>query len=303
MISFRYHLVSIVAVFFALAIGLLMGTTVINQGVIARLNAETDAAAARSRNLREALDRTEEQLTDLQRFGDDVEAFFLDGQLLDRQIVLVTAQGVDAQQVGGVRTALERSGADITAVVIVSGRMALTDATAEEDLAELLEAPAGTPEDLTAAAGEALGARLAAGAEAFGPDPLQELVDAQFVTVEGTPEGGIAAVGGSDQSIVVLSGDDQEPVVDPEAFLVPLVRATVAGGEPVAAGETEETVYPFVPLLRADGALADRIVTVDNADTVPGRLAVVLGLRRLLETGEGGHYGVKDGAPSLLPPR
>lgn len=91
--------------------------------------------------------------------------------------------------------------------------------------------------------------------------------------------------------------------MDPEAFLVPLVRATVAGEEPVAAGETEETVYTFVPLLRADGAIADRIVTVDNADTIPGRLAVVLGLRRLLETGEGGHYGVKDGASSLLPAR
>lgn len=303
MISFRYHLVSIVAVFFALAIGLLMGTTVINQGVIARLNAETDAAAARSRNLREALDRTEQELSDLRRFGDDVEAFFLDGQLLDRQIVLVTAQGVDAQQVGGVRTAIERSGADIAAVVIVSGRMALTDGTAEEDLAALLEEEPGTPEDLTAAAGEVLGARLAAGADGLGPDPLQELVDAQFVSVEGAPEAGIEAVGGSDQSIVVLSGDDQEPVVDPDAFLVPLVRAMVEGGESVAAGETEETVYPFVPLLRANGDLGDRIVTVDNADTVPGRLALVLGLRRLLETGEGGHYGVKDGAPSLLPNR
>jgi hypothetical protein len=33
-----------------------------------------------------------------------------------------------------------------------------------------------------------------------------------------------------------------------------------------------------------------------------GRIAVVLGLRDLLETpGHGGHYGVKPGATSLIP--
>ena len=34
MISLRYHLVSIVAVFLALALGVVVGTTVVNQGIV-----------------------------------------------------------------------------------------------------------------------------------------------------------------------------------------------------------------------------------------------------------------------------
>ena len=34
MVSFRYHVVSIVAVFLAIGLGILMGTTVVRQGVV-----------------------------------------------------------------------------------------------------------------------------------------------------------------------------------------------------------------------------------------------------------------------------
>ena len=44
MISFRYHLVSIIAVFLALVLGIVMGTTVIKQGVITSLRMSVEAA-------------------------------------------------------------------------------------------------------------------------------------------------------------------------------------------------------------------------------------------------------------------
>ena len=87
-----------------------------------------------------------------------------------------------------------------------------------------------------------------------------------------------------------------------EFVLEPLAASLAVAGRPVVATETVDTAYPFVPLVRGDGVVNGRLVTVDNADTMVGRIAVVLGLRDLLETpGHGGHYGVKPGATSLIP--
>ena len=40
MINFRFHLVSLVAVFLALGLGILVGSTVIDQGIVNRLDSE-----------------------------------------------------------------------------------------------------------------------------------------------------------------------------------------------------------------------------------------------------------------------
>jgi hypothetical protein len=44
------------------------------------------------------------------------------------------------------------------------------------------------------------------------------------------------------------------------------------------------------------------VVTVDDLDGSMGGAALVLGLDELLATGEGGAYGIKDGARLLPPP-
>ena len=109
-------------------------------------------------------------------------------------------------------------------------------------------------------------------------------------------------VGVGDQSVVFLAGGAQDPSVDMKGFLMPMVSEIVGENRPVVAAETMVTFYQFVPLLRDDGSLDNRLVTVDDADTVPGRVAVVLGLRDLLlSPGRGGDHGVKSGATALIP--
>jgi hypothetical protein len=46
---------------------------------------------------------------------------------------------------------------------------------------------------------------------------------------------------------------------------------------------------------------SDGTVTVDDLDQTMGGAALVLGLEELLATGNGGAYGVKDGAEPLPP--
>ena len=108
-------------------------------------------------------------------------------------------------------------------------------------------------------------------------------------------------LGSPGQVVVVLSGGQgDEPVPAPEAFAVPLVETLAGLGRSVGAGESLATQFPFVALVRATGR--DGVVTVDDLDQAAGGSALVLGLDRLLSTGEGGDYGVKDGAEPLPPP-
>jgi hypothetical protein len=300
LISFRYHLVSIVAVFFALALGMLMGTNLLNQGVIEELQRQTDAAKARANNLREELDRVDDELTTLQTLTGDIEDLILDGKLADRETVIVTADGVDVALVADARDALERAGAEIVGLIFVTPRIGLEDDAARSDLAGIVGGSASDPtEALATEAGAAFGQRLVDGSDGFGLDVLAELSGSGFVSVRGQTD--LTTIGGSDQVLVALAGDDDEPSADPVPFLMSMLDEVVQGGGAAAAAEVTDPAYQFVSLVRDLPELDGNVVTVDNGDSAPGRLGLVLGLERLLQTGQGGDYGI-DGDLPLIPP-
>ena len=73
MISFRYHLVSIVAVFLALALGVVMGTTVVKQGVIDELRSRTDSALKTTHTLQQQVKELNDELKTLTTFSSQAE--------------------------------------------------------------------------------------------------------------------------------------------------------------------------------------------------------------------------------------
>ena len=97
MISFRYHLVSIVAVFLALGLGILAGTTVINQQVVKGLKSRTKAAERDVASYRRQLFDIRDQVGDLQGFIKDATPFLIDGKLAGQQVVLLTQDGSDQE--------------------------------------------------------------------------------------------------------------------------------------------------------------------------------------------------------------
>jgi hypothetical protein len=129
---------------------------------------------------------------------------------------------------------------------------------------------------------------------------LTRLLSGGFLAPVGAPPGAatLEEIGAPGQVVLVLSGGEAEdPALPPEAFAVPLVEALAELGSPVAAGESLLATVPFVPLVSGEG-----VVTVDDLDQAMGGAALVLGLDRLLATGEGGDFGAKDGAEPLPPP-
>src|SRR5688572_1749877 len=99
MINFRFHLLSLVAVFLALAVGIVMGTTVINEAIVDglhnRINAvEDDADAQEADNNR--LSDDNERLRD---YIDATAEFAVSSRLDHVAVAVVAERGVDEEAV------------------------------------------------------------------------------------------------------------------------------------------------------------------------------------------------------------
>jgi hypothetical protein len=152
-----------------------------------------------------------------------------------------------------------------------------------------------------------LATRLATGSTTVTDKPpgdvLLQLLDGGFLVSDPTVKAAdLSTIGGDGQVIVLLAGGPSQPAVPPEDFLIPVAQGLVKQGTSVAAGEAAASSYDFVGPLRDDGTADGKaMVTVDNADEPVGGLAMVLGLRDLMLSGQGGNFGFKRGAGDLYP--
>lgn len=311
MIPWRYHLVSIMAVFLALGLGVVVGTTVINPGLVKNLNNQTDGLKRELRDLRLNVLDLRSQLDTMSAFGDEALPYLVDARLTGEQVVIVTEEGVNAQAISEARRALELSGAEILTTLTVRSTMAAESPAGQRELATLLGLPQTTPAaELMAEAARALGERLAkdpGGALSGGLDPLGELLSQGFLTssAPGISNATLGDIGGRGQLVVTIGGGAVDELSPPSAaFLEPLVIELIAAGVVTGAGESLGAADAFVADLRSavDDSSAAPLVTVDNVDLPVGGSAMVLGLGDAIAQGAGGDYGVKDGASRLLPP-
>lgn len=120
MINFRYHVVSLTAVFLALAVGLVLGSTVLNGPMLDALESRVNTMGRENSQLREQVAFLEEEVNREQVWADEAAPALLAGTLTGRRVgLLVTPAGRD--YAAGVAEKLELAGA------IITGTVALTD--------------------------------------------------------------------------------------------------------------------------------------------------------------------------------
>ncbi|MGZ4126262.1 MAG: copper transporter [Actinomycetota bacterium] len=311
MISFRYHVFTIVAIFLAVALGIAVGNAYVQPKLINQLRNQTntlraDLAQERSRN---------SQLTDQNQgllAATDILPMLDGGELADRPVVVVTQDGADPDVLASTTAALDQANANVVAVVSVTDRMLPSGDQPHADLAQLLGVPSsGTPVDIARAAAERLAERLVTGPPRRGAQPgagdlLDQLLRGQYLRFPSgyhLSEGGLTNVGGKDQTVIVLSGSADGLALSPDSFMVPLVVSLVRRDASVAAGESASSVDGFVETLRSNAEVdGSTLVTVDDLAWPIGGAALVLGLERSLSLGQGGDYGVRGGAEAPIPP-
>ncbi|WP_432837269.1 copper transporter [Dactylosporangium sp. CA-092794] len=306
MINFRYHVVSLAAVFLALAIGLVVGTAAANGPLTENLNDQVTKLTDDKQQLRDDLEQSRAELKKNADFANEVAPMLLTGKLTGKNVLLIRLDGSDASDVGtaadGVGTMLGTAGAKVVGTVTVKEKF--TAPASNSLLLDLAETSA--PPSISGA----LPTR------ADGVETTAALLAAVLVGRAGTPqvEGARTVLSAYEaQGFVGLDGDFKVPA---EAVII-LAGAPASGkdakdrntaaltltsrfdlaGRVVVAGLT---AGGLVSSVRGDASIAKSVSTVDNAVTAYGQVAAVMALVERIG-GKTGHYGIGDGASSLLP--
>jgi hypothetical protein len=278
--SARYHATSLIAVFLALAVGILIGAEF---GGDALTNTRKDLEHSLVGNLQDARSRADELSAQLNRsneFGERVYPVLTRERLQGRRIGIVALGGLPGDITGDVEDALAPTGARIVGVGVVREPVDINGLAG--DLAKTRFADLRRNPDALGELGTGLGRQLVLGGT------LPEVVRSQlFSRASGT-------FGALDGVIVVRN---QPPDMGPaqQAKANQLEAAVMSGmtatRTPVVGVETTGTEPSSVSFFQGND-----LSSVDDVDLTAGQLAMVFAM-----LGAEGSFGVKGSADRLLP--
>ena len=145
MIDFRYHLVSIVAVFLALAVGIVLGSTELRGAALSALDRTSNALSQKLDAANNENSALQQEVSGDQAFAQAAEPVLLSHLLDGKRAVVITAPGAPSAVVNGITTALGDAGATVSGQVALSAKFADTSASNLSLLDQLTQrvAPSG----------------------------------------------------------------------------------------------------------------------------------------------------------------
>lgn len=302
MISLRRHVLTLVAVFLALALGVVLGSTSVATSV-------RDAVVDREQTTAARLDTAEADLAESRTAVDRLDGMastlahrVVDGVLRDRPVLLVVAPGAVDEDVRSTADLIGRAGG------VDAGRLTLTDKAVDSAADAEIEAlvanlPIGTAPAADADLGTQLGTALGRAGLLRTEDAKPHLPDDDRSTVlttladAGVIEFAQGTLRPGQLALVVTGPAEQESTATRVASLARTLDREGAGAV-VASGTGGDTARDAVSVLRSGGE--ESVSTVDDLGTDSGRLAAVLALAEQLAR-EQGHYGLRADAASAVP--
>jgi Copper transport outer membrane protein, MctB len=324
-IDFRYHLVSIVAVFLALAIGIVVGATALQGHVVAGLDRASKIEQRQIDSTRTKNKELQNQIVGDEEFAQASAPLLLANLLSGQKVVLVTAPGADGSTISGITSALDLAGAKVTGQAQLQPAFFDTSASTEtslDALAQKVAPPTVTPGDQTAVS--SLSAQIAAQQEAA------EVIAPALVSNDGTDLP-------ASQAEAVLSGFAQQgylQVTPSKGYTASeLSEATLAvlviPASPPASGDSDPANQALLALAEQlelqsrgvvlagsfpgsgsgsaideliNGSTGIKVSSVDNANSQAGQIMVAQALSYLLAGKKPAAYGVYASAvPSPAP--
>jgi hypothetical protein len=299
-ISFRYHIVSLVAVFLALALGIVVGTTALNGPVTSDLRHQVNDLKRDRSQLADQVKSLQGQVDTAGEFAVTFGSQVVTGTLKGRSVLIVALPGASTGMQDGVASQLTAAGAQIT------GRLELAASFVDPSQVDNIHTLAtGRARPLGLTLPETSDARvLAAALLAYVLVGHGESTDLTTVLsgfsalhmITSDPRGVEPA------KTVLVIGNGSQPKNDYAgvAELDLVSQLSAARGTVIVAGDTGSArANGIVALVRA-GAMKSTVSTVDNANSAFGQVSTALAVAGAVNS-QVGHYGTAKGAQALFP--
>jgi hypothetical protein len=299
-ISFRYHLVSIVAVFLALALGIVVGTTALNGPITKDLRRQVNDAKKQRDNLATQVKALQGQVDDAGQFAATYGDQLVAGSLKNQNVVAIVLPGATSDMQDGISREINAAGGKI------SGQVTLTktylDPSHGSAIVSLVTTahPIGWTAPETNDAAALGGSLLSYVLLGHGSQTDIAQVLAQFSELHMIETNGQQLI--PSKTVVVFGHGTMNAKDYASQSELALVSAlSKAGGHVVVAGDADSaTGGGLVAAVRSSNTANAGVSTIDNADNASGQISTVLSIAGA-DKGQVGHYGTGQGADALYP--
>jgi hypothetical protein len=315
-IDFRYHLVSIVAVFLALAIGIVLGSTELQGSTL-------DVLRATNNSLTNKLNDADAQNASLAKAAGASDTFLataepklLSAMLTGMRVVVVTEPGAPSSITGGVAKAAGLAGATVTGTVALqpkfndlsgSTRSSLSAINTELSMTDgtVLAAPADQQTVFQQEAAQLIATAILNQADGQlgltvpqAQTLLGDYAKSGFLTTSGAPwNRATLAVIVAPQAAPADGANDPANLV----LLALAAQFAEASAATVVAGPATSSASSssMISVLRGSSE-SGQVSSVDNADTTLGQISTIWALRNQQAGGKPNSYGI-SGANAVSP--
>lgn len=284
MFNLKYHIASLVAVFLALGIGILIGSAMLGNDALVeyqkqvtnRLEFQLESLRQKNESIEASASAMEMNLNTQREFNRKVLPVLIGGRLNNKNLAIIETN--DYRYSGNLIDVLEISGANITSVTSFKNfsDSHINKLKEFEDFQDQNN-NIGLPNLVIQETGKAI--------VSGDMSKANLLLQSDIIQISGT-------YGGPLDGIIIVGGSNDEQATNMEVIDLELIEIFLANNIPIYAVEETHTVYSYMDFYQKRRVTA----TVDNIDTVPGQLALVYAIN-----GQPGHYGVKSTAQQLIP--
>jgi hypothetical protein len=289
-IDLRYHVVTLVAVFLALGLGIILG---INLGKSVNLEMDTQITRLEQtyqkiredqKTLRAELDSKESMLETADQFQQAIMPNLILNRLLGKRIAIIrTNDAIDFKYTEKLVDLLRQAGAEVTSVTTFLKPLDLGNPEIKTEIVDAFALKGQDEKNLPLEVAKKILTTVINGQN---NTELLFLQNKEDVKLWGDYNKGyvdtiIFSGGGT-----TVENDRQKEIDQPLIDAVRKMDVTVIGVEPGFATQSYMRLYQS----KLQG-------TVDNIDSAPGEMTLVY----MLASGKKGHYGIKDTARRLIP--
>ena len=308
MIDFRYHLVSLISVFLALAVGVVLGAGPLQNSLGTALNDQVTALRENRNATQAKLEQTETAVNERDSYITQAASSLLPGTLASKNVAMVLLPDAKAEDADAIAAQLKNAGATVTGrVSLTSTWVDLSRENYRSTFSGQVQGHLGSTnsKDANGILGEALAKALTAN-----DDSSRVLMDMLSVTVDksGTPFISVDSTPTAAAEMIVVVGPrpqassgkgatvEASPGEDPKAWAKALEGT--AGRAPTVVVGSADGDGGVVGIIRSEKA---KVTTIDSVGQIAASVSTPLALAST-RAGTTGHYGFDKGAEAVMPP-